>query len=298
MPANSSPFYHPNGTAGLTLTDFTIAYMDDSVTPFALLDISAVTLEDLNDTLGSGWYRLLDLPETINERTLLVGAVGELEAPLLRQTWPSTESLDYLVTLFTPVPSNIPVTMLVNDATSGLPISGANVSVWNHDSSEVVIPKLVTSVAGKVVLSLQPGDYQVYLFKSFATFTNLPINITVVAGPATTFTFTGNDAVPPVTPTINLVTVYGHVLYPNGTVAQGVEVKMRLKATPQMNQSAGFSKAFVMATTDADGYFQFVCAGGLWIMLECETVGYSRQGQLPNSGTLNWKDFAVATVTG
>jgi len=296
MSVCSQAFYA--GSAGLQLSDFTLLYNARDVAPITPISSPSLALESLSTQLGVGWYRLTGLLNPPNNLPveLVVLSASDPSVVYLRQEWPDLTDVKALEATLAPVLGNIPVTLRLYDALSALPISGVTVSIWNPSTGQAVIPGLLTNVSGRVVMSLPVGNYQAYFFKAFAIFPNLPATFTVVSGPAVTFNFSGTDAVVPVVPTILQVTIYGWVLYPNGVAAQGVEVKMRLKDTPQMKQSVGFSRAFVAAITDADGHFEISCAGGLYITLECETVGYSRKGKLPNDGSINWSAFAVASV--
>jgi len=287
---NSQPFFHSGG-AGLTLSNFSIRYFNDDVVPAALLSLAGIILEDLSGLMDAGWYRLTGLSESTAPRTLLVAEALVSDVPILRQSWPDTT----LTALFIGAPGNIPVTVLLTDEDTAAPISGVSVSVWDATSTTVVVPLLVSGNAGKVVTALPPGSYRVYLYKPFAVFVDLPVVVDVVATPVTV-SVTGKDGLPPVQPSFQQVTVYGHVLRPNTTPYAGVEVKLRLQNTPQMGQTASFSRAAISVVTDEDGYFEIRSVGSLYISLECDATGYSRVGKLPVSGALNWKDFSVASI--
>lgn len=308
----SKPFYHPSRVSGLSSSRFNIIYLDTSTDPPTVV-LSSATSEDLVSEIGAGWYRITGLPNATGPRSLIVYDTGAaltvvenygaiIMAPgtymlLHHEEWSGIDSMvSGLVALFTSAGGNTPITIILNDSVTGLPIVGASISIWTQDLSSCLVPMLTTSVSGKVVTALPAGTYSVFVFKPFAIFGNLPYTLTVVSGPAITVTYTGQDGVAPVTPTINKVTLYGFVLAPSGVPLSGVEVKVRMASTPSMVQTAGFARAAVSVLTDSTGYFEVILPGGTKVSVECETVGYSRQGVLRPSGTQDWQSFSVATI--
>jgi len=173
------------------------------------------------------------------------------------------------------------ITIQIRDGIT--PLQGVQIDVYDALNLNFV-QRVWTPVSGNVAITLDPGTYNLRIFKSGYTFT-VPVVLVVTID--ATVTYLGTTVIiitPPSSP--NLCVIYGTLRNAAGIPVVNAHVRA-YSVTPQTVNGVQEGDPVACTVTDSNGYFELELERLAQVNLLIETTGLDVIRTVPNLATQN-----------
>lgn len=181
-----------------------------------------------------------------------------------------------------------PITIRARDPDEN-PIERVSFLVSKVDTGDYVLSGEI-STGGQVVLSLNAGQYYVYLFRRDPDYDFMnPTRIEVTNDEEQIFTITGYPSFNRILPNPSVARLYGRVILPSGQSAVKADVLATVINFPSLTPVTNNT---IKVQTRKDGTFSMTIVCGLDIRFEIPVIGLAREFTVPCKSSVSLEEIA------